>query len=672
MKRVLIFLAVLVCLLCAFACASAESLSYALLEDGSGYEITGCSASAEVVTIPAKYRGLPVVSIAGEAFLSCEHLEEFRTEKDQATFYAEDGVLFTDVPVKTLVRFPNAYPRDYYQAPADVKAVGPWALAGMWKMNYFHFQEGLESLGDHMLDSVDCFADIYFPASVKTIGNDLLLHQKRSVAFYAPENSLVCRYAWDNNIPCCAIFDWQIKKQTVELAEPDLTDAEGLPAPKRKQAVTDFSWWGYDYDPAVSCDLSEKQGDPDTELVLDLCGVWKELTPDAKGQTDGGMDPRTGLYGIGYTDGETVLRGYDRNGKLTGTRVVSGDFVFSLPEAYSVGVTGGKDTVLRLVPYQPILTASTGMLPLDIDRFHYLAENSRVQYYVIPYSRASVSYDYPYYVNTFTCSVKDPGGNEAENSPRYGIVKMMFGDPYMLDHAGKIALKFDHLDVLYEAEDFTCIAASRFNLDETFGIRLHDILNTVKTAMSGTYYPADRKINPVTVRVTGEYPTSSDSLITLDDDLAVITNDNILTYAHEMTHAVDQSIGIGMCSCWMEGRAEYISRKICDSLGISYWKYEDQYDWSFLAEEYREDFFSYYTEHANNETYYSVGYYFFKYLCDTYGENVSADIMRNIWDAAAKQPENEWNIPNDVFKKCVTDATDPDVFRNFIRDVVEK
>ena len=122
MKRVLIFLAVLVCLLCAFACASAESLSYALLEDGSGYEITGCSASAEVVTIPAKYRGLPVVSIAGEAFLSCEHLEEFRTEKDQATFYAEDGVLFTDAPEKTLVHFPNAYPKRAYQAPEDTMA----------------------------------------------------------------------------------------------------------------------------------------------------------------------------------------------------------------------------------------------------------------------------------------------------------------------------------------------------------------------------------------------------------------------------------------------------------------------------------------------------------------------------------------------------------------------
>ena len=673
MKRsITVFLLMLVCLLCAAAFASAENLEYTLLEDGSGYEITGCDASAETVVIPAAHEGLPVTAIAGQAFLACENLEAFETEEGQPVFYAEDGVLFTDEPVKTLVRFPNAYPRDYYQAPADVKAVGPWAFAGMRTLNYLHFQEGVESFGDHMLDSVDCWADIYAPASVKVIGDSLLLNQKHSVAFYAPEDSVVCKYAWGNNIPCCAIFDWEVKKQTVELAQPDLTDAEGLPEPKKKEKVTDYIFCGIGYDPAVTCDFSAMQGSPDTELVLDLSREWSEITPDAEGHAPEGRDPRTGLYGIGYTDGETVLRGYDRNGKLSGTRVVSGDFVFSLPEAYSIGVTGGKDTVLRLVPYQPVLTASTGMLPLDISQFHYLAENNRVQYYVIPYPRASVSYDYPFYVNTFGCSVADPSGKAAEDSPRYGIVRMQFADPYMLDHAEKIALKFDHLNLLYEGEDFTCIAASRYNLDETFGTQLHDVLKTVKTAMSGTYYPADRKINPVIVRATGEYPTSADSLITLDDDLAEFKQDNILTYAHEMTHAVDQSVGKGMCSCWMEGRAEYISRKICDSLGVSYWGYEEKYDWSFLAEEYRKDFFSYYTEHANNETYYSVGYYFIKYLCETYGEDVTANIMRNIYDAAAKVPGNEWNIPNDIFKKCVTDATDPDVFQNFVRDVVEK
>ena len=60
MKRISLALVILACLLCAAVCASADILEYTLLEDGSGYEITGCNDSAEVVTIPAEYKGLPV------------------------------------------------------------------------------------------------------------------------------------------------------------------------------------------------------------------------------------------------------------------------------------------------------------------------------------------------------------------------------------------------------------------------------------------------------------------------------------------------------------------------------------------------------------------------------------------------------------------------------------
>ena len=80
-RRITLFLLALVCLLCAAAFASAENLEYTLLEDGSGYEITGCDASAETVVIPAAYEGLPVTAIAGQAFLACENLEAFETEE---------------------------------------------------------------------------------------------------------------------------------------------------------------------------------------------------------------------------------------------------------------------------------------------------------------------------------------------------------------------------------------------------------------------------------------------------------------------------------------------------------------------------------------------------------------------------------------------------------------
>ena len=678
MKRISLFLLVLVCLLSAAACALADSLTYALLEDGSGYEITGCNTSARTVTIPARYRGLPVVSVAGEAFLNCDELAEFRTDRNQTVFYTEDGVLFTDQPVKTLVRFPNAYPKNYYQAPADTVAVGPWAFAGQGTLAYLHFQEGLKSFGDHMMDSVKCWAMIFVPDSLKEIGNNLLQNQEGSVSFYGSEDSAFCRYAWDNSIPCGVVMDWEPRERTAALAEPDLTDAEDIPAPRKRVNIPGSEYWER-YDLSITYDFSARQGQGDAELRMDLSRAWKAITPDGRGRVAEGMDPRTGLYGIGFTAEETVLRGYDRKGKLTGTRVVNGDFVFSLPDAYSIGLSGGRDTVLTVVPYQPVITASAGKIPLDPEEFHYISEDNRVQYFVVPFPFASVSFDYPYYMNTFSGVPCDVAGNAAENSPHYALMRISFCDPYLLDRANLIALDFDHLDTVYETEGFTCTAASRFNLDEEFGKSLAGVLEKVKAVMSGTYYPADKEINHVTVRVSGEYPTSFESLITLDSGLAEYNEENVVSFAHEMTHAVDQTVGRDMPSTWMEGRAEYISRKVCDTMGIHPWSYEDYgFNWSVLSEEDRADFFLYYTEHANNETYYSVGYFFFKYLCDTYGEDVSAKIMRNLFEAAEAQAESEtdtdygYQIPNDVFKKCVTGATDPDVFQNFIRDVVEK
>ena len=671
-KWMTLFLLALACLLCAAAWASADSLEYTLLEDGSGYEITGCSPSAGTVTIPAAHKGLPVTAIAGNAFISCGELKEFRTETDQPVFYAEDGVLFTDRPVKTLVRFPNAYPRTFYQAPADLKAVGPWAFAGLKALRYLHFQDGLESFGDHMLDSVACDLSVFVPDSLETIGEGILQNQQFSVAFYGSEYSAFCRFARSGNIPFGIILEWEQRAQTAELAEPDLADAEGLPEPKKKVKVTDFSYWDYTYDLSVICNLSARQGSADTELVVDMSRTWGKITPDAQGRTAEGMDPRTGLYGIGFTGTETVLRGYDREGNLTGTRVVNGDFVFSLPGAYSVGVAGGKDTVLTLLPYQPVIVASTGTLPLDPDHFHYLAEDNRVQYYVIPFPYASVSYDYPFYLNTFSSSFADAAGKNAEDSPHYAIKQISFDDPYLVDRANLIAFKIDHLDVLYETEDFACLAATRFSLDKGYGEKAYKILENVKTVMSGTYYPAGRDVNRVTVRITGEYPISADSVIILDDYGAEYNNDTVVTLAHEMTHAVDQTVGFGMPSAWMEGRAEYVSRKVCKAMGVPCWSYDPKYDWSFLSDEDKADFFRYYTESVNRETEYSVGYYFIQYLCDTYGEDITAKIMENLFAAAAKVGRYEWKIPDEVFRKCITDATAPDVFQDFVRDVVEK
>ena len=117
---------------------------------------------------------------------------------------------------------------------------------------------------------------------------------------------------------------------------------------------------------------------------------------------------------------------------------------------------------------------------------------------------------------------------------------------------------------------------------------------------------------------------------------------------------------------WLEGRAEYISYKAAKEMKIRTSGYSKRYNWSFLSDEDKADFFRYYYESTNRETTYPVGYYFFCYLCDTYGEDVSAKITENIINARY----NDYNRM-EVFKECVTSATDPDVFQNFVRDVIK-
>ena len=119
-------LALLVFLACAAATAAlaapADQYLFTLLEDGSGYELTECKdKSITEAVIPAEYEGLPVKTIGDRAFTPCGKLTSFSVEEGQSVFYTEDRVLFTDDPVKTLVRYPNA-------CPGPSPAAQPWPI----------------------------------------------------------------------------------------------------------------------------------------------------------------------------------------------------------------------------------------------------------------------------------------------------------------------------------------------------------------------------------------------------------------------------------------------------------------------------------------------------------------------------------------------------------------
>ena len=674
MKRPVLCIACLFIFLFAFAAAaSADDLTYRKLKDGSGYEISSCSASVKTVLIPAEHNGLPVVSIAGKAFVDCPNLTAFSVEKGQSVFYAVDGVLFVKKPVKTLVRFPNAYQKNAYQVPKGVKAIGPWAFAGQHTLRALHIPEGVESFGDYMFASVGSQIAVYVPDSLKKIGKHLFQDQQSNVPFFGSAKSKAYKYAQSNNVPYGIVRKTKPDKQTVKLAKPDLKNAEGIPEPDPGSfwPVPLESVHNYDFNISYTQTLTGFQK-KHSDLLIALDSVWDEITPDAEGKTSARLDARTGLYGIGTTASETVLRGYGRDGTLVGTRVVNGDFTFSLPGAYSLGVSGGSETSLRILPYEPVTLAGSGILPLSPDNLHYDQDGNAIQYFVCPFPYSSVSFSMPNYMNIFSYAFWDVNNESAESSPRYSILCLSLQDPYLIPECSQISLSFDHLEILYQNKSFTCAASSRYKLKKDYGKKVYNILKNVKSVMKGVYWPEKLKINHITVRVNGRYPSSFDSVIQLDDFFAKFSKRDIVSFAHEMVHAVDQTLGYNLPGCWLEGRAEYISRKVCDRMKTGYDKYQSRYNWKFLSDRDKDDFFRYYYESVNVETTYPVGYYFIRYLCDTYGENITAQITQNIADEIKANENYRWSLPADVFKSCVTRATDPDVFQHFVRDVINK
>ena len=665
-------------------------LQYALTADGKGYEITGCDPAVYAAHIPASYNGLPVVSIKGGAFKDCKNLRYFTVDPAQTTFYAEDGVVFTDRPEKTLVAFPPNYDlAGYYYVPVDTVAVADYAFAGIRSrtLNTITMQEGLKKLGDRVFFQAGWQIMIYLPESLTEIGEDLLLNQTANIPFYAYPNSVAAQYATQNKIPVGLIRPFDGKDTAVEMEEPVSLPVSEATLPNPADIVYVPAGQRYTitmYDTAdVSrrYDLSDYEQTTDGEVRLMLETQWSEIIPDANGNTLADFPHQTGLYGAGYTESAAIVRAYDRLGNLVGWQKVSGDFAFSYPGAYSIGVEGGTSTVLTVLPVKPVFISGEGYCRVDPQTWIRLPDGNISQYFVVCMLYPTHTMQFAMHTNLFSSSTVDTLGTPIYrdgSSSHYGVMLFFSYDASRADQMSVNSIHFDGLECVWEDENIRCMMSGSLNITEEYGQNLSRILQQVKDTMLGTYFPESIPIRQITVDSMSSWnPNASKGNISLPADSVTELAEDVL--AHEMVHAVDQQItvlaeGPYAPSPWFEGRAEYISAMIYRGDGTP-----GYYDWSFLSEEDRADFFHYYYYSTNRNTEYGVGHWFFWYLCKTYGEDVSVEIMSNIAalpvvedipsSEITPEMEEQWA---QMFKKCVEDATEVGVFQNFVRDVIEK
>lgn len=671
-------------------------LTYKLNKAKTEATITGCDKDALAVKIPATYKGAPVTKIAGGAFAECERLRFFVVDKEQKTFYAEDGVLFTDKPVKTLVRMPNYYCNEYeedreYCVPEGTVAIGEYAFSGLNRYLDIYLPDSVTKLGNCAFYKIMAQSALYPTENLTDIGESLMLDQRANVAFFVPSwESHIADYCEEHFIPCGAFFDYETKTKTAKTKKVTASSAKSFKKPSAKKTVTYkengtyFSEFLHD-----TIDLSAYQKENVKQVKINFEKMWKDLIPDADGNVRENYPAMTGIYGIGYTEGKATLVGYDLQGNITGISKVKDDFTFAFEGAVVLGVVDGKNTVLTATPHEITFVTSEGNLPMQPEDWIMNPSGTGFRHIALcfPYGNASV--DLPDFINVVSYSMtKDPYGNMASDSSHYSMITVSFNSSVRMDESANISLHLDGLEKLYESEEFVCIAKSSLRLGEEYGRRAMDILKTVKEVMVGTYYPKNTPVAQITLSLDGSYPSTYETKIGVDDYYADIEDvSTIATLAHEMTHAIDQSIPQMEISpsTWWEGRAQYVEEKVLNKLNIySYPVNDESYDWSFLNEEDKEDFFHYYYFNSNRQTPYVVGFFFLKYINEKYGEDVSAKIMANIASVtekgkyASQEGNYSWqysDLPKErkaeLFKECVTKATSETVFQDFVRDVIK-
>ena len=631
--------------------------TFALTADGTGYEVTGCIASAETAEIPAQYKGLPVKGIRGGAFKDCGHLSSISVDKANKYLYSDGGVVFTNTPAKTLVCFPPAYnTANYYYVPAGVKAIGPWAFAGMKGLDSLTIPEGVTTMGDCAFAEVCAQTAVFVPDSLTVIGKNILLDQKSNMPFYTNSwDTVFAKYCNTNALTYGVVMPETPKTTTIPTTVPTHQTENLTPASARVEY-----WDPYPHaSDRKHYNLAEDEQKTDDEIFISLGDIW-ECEFEA-----------TGVYGAGYTKKAAIIRAYDEAGKLVGMQQVNGNFAFCFPGAYDFGIEGGEDTGITFVPVQPVYVTGGGNYAIDADKCYRMADGNVFNYLIVMYPRASMHVDFPYHLNFTGYGFLDTYYPYTyENSEHYMLLQFSTFDASRVDKMIAYAFCFGGLSVLVDNSEYMCGVADNIECADGFGTKSYELFKSLKAHMLGNYYPSTQPVSKVSIIADGSYPSAMDSTVYLDEYAAA--NFDRLTIIHECVHAIDQSIESTNFApdCWMEGRAEYISYKLCDKLGIPYINSHETFSWSYLTQAQKDDFFSYYYFNADRQSPYPVGYHFMKYICAVYGENVSAAIMENLANCGRSSWKKD-EADAAVFKKCVEDATEEGVFQNFVRDVID-
>ena len=134
-----------------------QNFEYKLAYGGKSYAITGIgTVTNENIVIPSTYNGLPVTTIADEAFYNCSSIK---------SVIISEGI--TEIGIAA---FSNCFSLESITIPKGVDHINSYTLGGCCNLTNITLSESLTTIGANAFESCTSLASITLPESLTTIG----------------------------------------------------------------------------------------------------------------------------------------------------------------------------------------------------------------------------------------------------------------------------------------------------------------------------------------------------------------------------------------------------------------------------------------------------------------------------------------------------------------------
>ncbi|NLO09116.1 MAG: hypothetical protein GX129_04515 [Clostridiales bacterium] len=384
--------------------------------------------------------------------------------------------------------------------------------------------------------------------------------------------------------------------------------------------------------------------------------------------------PSDGVYGYGSCDENITIEGVNNKGEVVGkSNIRERNFMVDFPGAQTLIISGKiKNLHIGFTPEKPIVITDTITHdPKDIDWLS--ADGCSRKYFVLPPYTVFNFYNWITQV-AYTHDYKILGNNMEPNdfNSAYQLLSVIFfTSPETFITGEGFGIQFKIWEKTIDNPKLLVYDSYSNSQSYNYESELNRIMDGLKNAGLYKYFNKNIFDSKVIIKVQDGVPTGGNRGVTVEPEYTDLDGPyDYYVHFHELTHFYEGQLyhyGFSI-QAWTEGNSLTLSEKVMKSMNINT---DDIYAFRRnvvpLIERNKQNFEDYYLTVSGDESY-IIGYYFTKYLNETYGDDTVYRILENVYKKNIPTNVAQSSILDKQFADCIKAATSEDVFDRFVKE----